>query len=227
MKSSLQNLLKKIGAKIDEEKSSVLKDFKEIVDRVYRNAIDNPEYADRFSSLVETLRTSAESGRLERRIDGVISYLRRGIDEAVQETSEDKITTGEAVALMIRIDKKTKAEVLSGSGYMQRIYTAVKRGEISLERVSPRKAYVSRDQIIKLANAGLQEAQAKTQDEKTIKIGSTKITGTTSEVYNSLRRSGMSTQEIRERYPHFCPQGKDFGKFFGGLEGAFQKYKGK
>ena len=220
MARRLSQILQDTERRIQEHEKGTLRATQRIVRAVYQKK--DGEYIDAFSDLVEAIDQANNSRTLRRRIGGLVSYLKRGEEYREKpEEQKNRMLVAKAAKILQDKDKEEGRKILTLSGYSQRIYAAAKRGQISLERVSSRIAYIEASDLEKIGTA------APTTKARRPNTGIDANSVPTFEAYTSLRNSGMSPEEIRTRYEDLVPKGKNPGKFFGALEGLYRRHRTK
>jgi hypothetical protein len=209
----------------------------------------DPDYIENVNGLVgamhraATLEPESRGNALRRNVGGMRSYLEKAIEKREgkenDRTSQDQvetpkksvITLSEAASYWREQDEAAGLPMPSRSGYQQRIYSAIKHGKLTPTPVSTRVRTVPLEQMDRLIKTSYEKPERSGPSEQPAdKKARRTIPGVAYgsrpyDAYTSLRNQGLSPKEVRERHAFLCPPGKNPGKFFGSLEGSYQRYR--
>ncbi|MBI2452126.1 hypothetical protein HYV50_03550 [Candidatus Pacearchaeota archaeon] len=200
---NLSEILESFQREIDDNKKHALQTAEKFVSAVYRDVTKNPDYVQQVTKFLDVLEEGARTGLLEVRIAGLVKYLDGGQETAEEIKREWNISFGGAVKYMRALQKRSGERVLSISGNRARILNSEKIGALKVRRESPRKAYVNIKELNDIYNPEISP----------------------SKIYYALRDAGLSLDDIKEFFGTGFYRGRNIGKFFGGLEGTYQRYK--
>lgn len=218
---NLTEILQRVEKAIEKHRDETKKIIGKVIDEIYSQR--DAKYIDAVANFFEQFERNARTGALERRIGGLTSYLTRGEEkerEALPEEKQDRVNMQGAAKYWMQLEKDEGKKVPSSGAYQHRIRLAAKKGKIKIEDEGRGKQYISLHELRNYITERSKQIQTPSVRER-----KTEKEPNSYETYASLRNSGMSREEVIQRHPHLCPQGKDPRKFFGALEGCYKKYR--
>lgn len=186
-----------------------------ISERVYTS--EDPSYIMLFDNFVNAMNKGVETRVLRNRIRGLINYLESGEkyreDQRAQAMARGEVILAEGAKYLMQRDIKHGIEPITQAGYYQRIIRAAQVGKINSRRVSKRKVFVKISDLDKIVGVASGE------------ISSERCTDNY-ELYKEMRKKERMTREdIANSGRIKVPRGKQRGKYFGALEGAYSRWE--
>jgi hypothetical protein len=207
---SANRIQKQVEEVMRKEKRSVQRRLEGVFNDILGSGDSN--YIASAVRFVETLERSVESGVLRRRMNGLAKYLEHGENYREAKNKESQETGvmkmgAQAVEYLKQREVAAGNELISDGGYYQRIISAEANGILKFKKVSERSRFVKTSDLDKLSG-----------------VASMSQKGEAKELYWNLRNKGMEREEIIESGKIRVPRGKNKAKYFGGMEGAYQRY---